>query len=817
MMSHIWPAAFRRAWRLQRRAPGAALLIVATLAAGLGADVTVFSIADPLLFRPLPFANPAELVVVTSSFPGMHLSGMGLSGPEALEFSALTRAFAASGAVAFSTVTVATRDRPVRASAAMASAGLFAALRPLSARGRLYTADEDRPGAAPVAVMSDAFWRRAYGADPNVVGRVIDIDGRPATVVGILPPRADLLNRHVDVFLPLALTAATAGGRADHRFTIIARRLPEVGPSAAGADVRAAVARWQLETREFHSPSPAFHPLEVRPLSDVVSGPSARPMAALSGAVALVLLLACANVANLMLARTEGRRTEIGVEMALGAGTRHLVRLYLAEAVLLSSAGAAGALILSAFAINAVRAFGPALVRPDDITMNARVFAFTAVATLATTLAIGLLPLLRLDLQRAQRWLQAGGRGSVGGPRRARIQQALVAVQVATGVALSAAGLVTIGSLAALTSLDLGFRPERIMRVEVQLPEASYQNDEAVWSFYERAVARVAALPGVAGAAVMSGLPPLRAANNTTFVLDGAATLDHRNVPQVEFVQEISPRYFDVMGIPLVAGRALTAADTASSAPVLVVNETLAERFWPGQTALGHRLRPAGLGTPWFTVVGVAKDVRQAGVHEPPGSEVYVAHRQGRLLFPTFLPQGMNLIATAEGDPRSVVPAVRQILHAVDPAVAISGGGLLSDLVAQTIAQPRLLTWLLTAFAGMALLLAAVGVFGVTSATVSARTAEFGVRVALGATPVDVLREVLRSGGAALGLGVAGGGGLALAAVRYLSTVLFAVAPWNPAPVAWASLLLVLTGLAAAAIPAIRAARLDPTVALRSS
>ena len=817
MMSHLVPRSLRRAVRLQRRAPAAAALIVLTLAAAIGADVTVFSIVDPLLLRPLPFERPDELVVVTSAFPRMQLSSMGLSGPEALELPRIARAFGAVGAIAFASATVRTGEGTVRVVAAAASAGAIRVLGPAPAAGRLYRETEDVPGAPPVAVLGHAFWIRAFGGDPRIAGRTIDINGRPTTILGVMPPRADLLNRQVELWLPPALTPATAGSRSDHRYTVIARLAPKVTLEAARADLAAATAQWQAITGEFHSPAPTFHPLELRAMNDVVRGPTARPLRALSAAVVLVLLIACANVANLMLARAEARRTEIAVEIALGAGTRHLARMYLAEALLFSTAASACGLALAAFAIQALKSFGPALVRPDDITINGRVLLFTAAAGVLTSLFVALVPLARLDLDRAQRWLQSGGRGSIGAAGRARLQQALIAAQLAIALALSACGVVAVRSLLALTRVDVGFATDQVMRVQVSLPDAAYAEDARVWDFYDRLLARAQALPQLRAAAVMSGLPPLRPANHTTFMLDGADAFDHNNVPQVDFIQHISAGYFAATGIPLRAGRTFIDADNETGAPVAIVNETLARRFWPGQSAIGHRLRPAIPGVPWLTVVGVAGDVRQAGLHAPAGSEVYIPFRQGRLAFPAYLPRAMNVVAAGSGDPRRLVPALQQIVRALDPAAAVSGAGTMSDAVSRTIAQPRLLSSLLSAFAAIAVMLAAVGVYGVTSGSVAARTAEFGVRVALGAMPRDVLMQVLRGGGTALAAGLAVGSAGAIAGARYLSTLLYSADPWSLPSVAGAGAGLALVALIAAAVPAMRAARLDPLAALRAN
>ena len=396
---------------------------------------------------------------------------------------------------------------------------------------------------------------------------MVEVDGRATRIVGVLPPRTELLNRSIDIWIPLRLSPATAGSRADHRYTVVARRKPGVAMAAAAADLTAAVARWQTVTGEFHSPAPGVHPLEMRRLSEATSGAVARPLAALAAAVGLVLLIACANVANLMLARAEGRRADLAIELALGAGIRHLAGLYLAEAIVLAALGGAGGLALAALGIDALKAFGPALVKPDDVVINARVLTFAAAAAVATAAVIAIAPMLRVDAMRARHGMQAGGRGAIGGGDRGRLQHALVAIQIALAVALSVGGLLTVRSLLALTRVDAGFRAEAVLRAQVSLPDASYAADDQVWDFYDRLLQRTRTLPGVRDAAVMSGLPPIRPANNTTFMLDGAVMFDHANIPQVEFVQHVSPGYFAVMGVPLRAGRAFTDADTGRGGP----------------------------------------------------------------------------------------------------------------------------------------------------------------------------------------------------------------------------------------------------------
>jgi putative ABC transport system permease protein len=385
-------------------------------------------------------------------------------------------------------------------------------------------------------------------------------------------------------------------------------------------------------------------------------------------------------------------------------------------------------------------------------------------------------------------------------------------------VLLSASAGLMVRSLLALTSVDPGFDPDGVLRADISLPGASYQKDAEVWALYDRIVERAAALPGVTSAAAMSGLPPLRRANNTTFMLDGAEMIDHDHIPQVDYIQHLTAGYLDVMRIALVAGRNVTVADNEWSAPVVLVNETLARRFWPGEHAVGHRLRPAMAGSPWFTVVGVTRDTRQGGLQAPAGSEVLVPFRQSRLLLSGWMPRDMNLVVRmARGAPGAIAPALRTNLRALEPAAAVSGVRPLHELVDDTVSQPRLLAWLLSSFAVVALAIAGVGVYGVTAYHVGCRTPEFGVRMALGATPTDVFRHVLKSAAAPVAAGLAAGVLSSIASGRLLAGLVFGVLPTDPLALAAGTAAIGTAAAAATLLPALRAARLDPLTALRDS
>ena len=785
-----------------------------TLALALGANAAVLSMADALLLRAVPFDAPDRLVAITTAFPRIRLTGMGLSGPESLEFGDLTRAFSAAGPYAFTGLVVQGGTEAELASGVIASRGAVEALRLGPAAGRLFHQQEYLPGGPSVALLGHGLWTRAFGGDPAVVGTVVQLGRTAREIVGILPEGLTLMNRPVDVLLPLTLTRDMAGSRTDHGYSVVARLRDGVALAAARDDVRHAMDVWRDETGELHVPSPSMHPLEIEPFTRATTGINREPIGALAAAVAFVLLIACANISNLLVARAERRRGDLAVQLALGATRRRLLAESLIEGLALASAGCLGGLLLANVILDLLKATWPAVAHVR-LSVDYRVLGLTAALTLLTGLLIGAAATLRLDVARVQDWLKSGGRGAAGGPGRLRLQHGLIALQIALAVLLSASAGLMVRSLLVLTSIDTGIRADGVVRAQISLPSGAYPEDAQVWSFYDRLLERLRNIPSVTSAAVISGLPPQRAANNTSFLLDGTETFDHSSIHQVEFVQHISPDYLSTMGIRLLDGRALTAADDERAMPAALVNETLAKRFWPSESAIGHRLKPGGdIGT-WFTVVGVVSDVRQAGIKAPVGSELYVAHRQARLLMSGFMPRTMNVVVRTAGDSSPLAAALRGAVREEDSSAAVSGIAPMQTIIDRTIAQPRLLAWTFAAFAVLALLVAAVGVYAVTAYAVSTRTSEFGVRMALGARPWDLFCLVIRGGAVTLAIGLAAGGAAALATARLLRSLLFGIEPADPLTLATAAAVIGLTALLATVLPARRAARVDPLTALR--
>lgn len=801
----------KRAWRLQRG--GASALIVLTLAATLGAATAVLTLADALLFRAVPYEDPARLVRVSAGFPRIGVSGLGLSGPEALELAELTSAFSAVGTLTFSSPAVEAGDSPVPAVSIGVSRGAFEALAIRPSAGRAFAPADFESGTAPVVMLGSGLYERVFGAQASAVGGTLIIDGRRHEIVGVVPAGSTLLGRTPDLWRPLPLGRENAGGRADHGYTVIGRVRPGLSVDDAAADVARAVSIWLEEFGEPHSPSPTMHPLAVESLASATTGVRREPVTALVAACVFLLLIACANVSLLLASRAERRRGDIAVQWALGAGSRALAADAVAEGALLSAAGGVIGVGVAVTMLGAMRATWPVLADIDlgiDVTMLSLAAGLTAVAALVT----GLLPLLGLRRARAADWLRAGGRGQGAG--RQRIQRAVIAGQIALALMLSSGAGLLIRSLSALGAVDTGIDAQSVLHARITLPNRAFEHDAQIYQFYDDVLARVGRLPGVTGAAAMSGLPPLRRANNSSFLLDGVATMDHSAMKQVQFVQHVSGPYFATMGIPLKEGRLFAATDDERGARVVIVNETLARAFWPGESAVGRTLSPAGFNV-WFTIVGVVGDVAQDGLARPAGTELYLPHRQARMMFRTWLPSSMHVVARTSGGADQSGSALRGIVADAQPAAAVSDVTMMEEVVARTIAEPRVLAWVLAAFAAVGLIVACAGVFAVTSYAVGARTAEFGLRMAIGASPRDVLLLVLRGGVAQTAAGAAAGLAGAVAGAHLIEGLLFEVAPLDLVSLGGASLAICLAALAATLLPAARAARVDPLIALRDT
>jgi putative ABC transport system permease protein len=698
---------------------------------------------------------------------------------------------------------------------AVASADFFTTLGVPPAMGRPYSREEDLPGADPVVVLSHELWRTAFGGDPSLVGRTVEVNGQARVVVGITPPGFDIDDQGIQLWLPLALDPANRQNRGSHFLNLVGRLAPGVTLAQATAEMESLLHQWPELNPGTHTPSVDNHRMFLIPLREDVVGEIRTALLLLLGAVGLVLLIACANVANLLLARAESRQKEVAVRVALGAGGGRLLRQFLTEGVMLAGMGGALGVAVAWAALRVLLALSPGSIpRLGEIGLDPTVLLFTGGLAVAAGVLFGLAPALHLRARAVGGTLREGGQRTTVGSGRARLRRLLVMSEMGLAVVLAVGAGLMLRSFAELTRVDVGFEPEGVLTFQLALPPAGYPDAGAIQEFHRRLQQELSALPGVRAVASMTGLPPLRDLNANDTEFEGYAPGPNDPPANVDYYQNVTAGYLETMRIPVVAGRGFVASDEAGDLPVLLVNETLARLYYPGQEAVGRRIRPCcGDRIPWFTIVGVAKDVKQGGVDAPAGTELYFLADQV-LAYGTAL-RTMNYVVRTDGDPEVLASAVRQAVWRVDGALPVAGLQAMESVVSGAVSRPRFLTTLLSVFALLALALAAVGTYGVMSYTVAERAREIGIRMALGAESGSVLGLVLRQGAAVAGIGLLLGVAASLGLAGLLESLLFGVGARDLTTFLAAPLLLALVALAACLVPARRATRMNPVDVLR--
>jgi predicted permease len=810
-------ADLRQTWRNACQAPGLTLAVLLTIAVGVGANGAVWSVLRAVLLAPLPYPQPERLVHVNSKFPTLGFEHFWVSPPEFLEYREWNQSFTELGAYRQTEVSVAGADRPLRARAAIASASLFETLGVRPLHGRAFAEGEDVAGAAPVAVISHGLWTEAFGASPAVVGGPIRVDGTDRTLVGVMPPGFDVDESGIDVWLPLGLGPDDRQRRGSHYLFLIARLEPEATVESARAELDRLLGDWESRTGASHTPNRENHPLALRPLHDEVVGDTRPALQALAGAVALLLLIACTNVANLLLSRSDAREREMAIRAAMGAPRRRLLRQMLTESVTLAVAGG----LLGVFAAHGglralLRASPGSLPRTGDVELDGVVVGASLLVAIVAGVLFGLAPALKLAGGRFEILLKEGARRSTIGGAGARARRLLIVAEMALAVALVVGSALMIRTVRTLLAVDTGFEASHVTAFQLFLPAAGYPEPTDQMGFYGRLVEGLRAIPGVESVGSATGLPPVRDldANDTQF--EGLAPDPQGPPHNIDFYQIVTDGYLETMGIAVLSGRGFSAADGGGAAPVALVNRRTAETFWPGLDPIGRRLRPDGDGAPWLTIVGVVDDVKQGGIDQETGTEVYFRYEQIAAAFGPFLPRTLYTVVRSTLPEARVAQAIRDQVRALDPSLPVAGLDTMENVVRGSIARPRFLALLLSIFAGAALFLAAVGVYGVLSYSVAQRAQELGIRMALGADRRRILRLVLSQGMLlALG-GVALGVVASLALSRLLESLLFGIAPTDPVTYGAVTALLAGVALAACALPAARAARVDPLTVLRS-
>jgi putative ABC transport system permease protein len=778
-----------------------AVTAILTLGVGIGANTAIFSAVNGVLLRPLPYPDPERILTVCG-----HHASIGRETASLPDFRDWRKARAFSGMAAWANAafTVTGTGEPEVVSGALVTPNYFRVLRAPIPLGRDFR-DDEASGAASVVVLSQGYWQRAYGGRSDVVGRRITLGGVPYTIVGA-GARGLALPAEVDIWAPLETD--TTLGRRDDFLQVIGRLAPDATPETARVELATIARRLEAEYPETN----AGWGVELIGLHERIVGEIRPALLVFLGAVVLVLLIACANVANLMLARVAARGREIPIRAALGASRRRLVRQLLTESVLLGLAGGVLGLGLAAWGVGALRALEPdTLPRLQEIRLDARALAFALVLSVGTGLLFGVVPAIRalgFDLRGG---LADGGRALSGTGSAARTRHALVLAEVALASVLLVGAALLLRSFVGLQRVDPGISVHGILAARVTLPRSRYDDPARQVAFADALLDRARALPGVTSAALGAGAP---VDDRLPYWAIAVAGVDQPppEVVQDAVVYRATPEYFRTFRLPLVRGRLFEAADRADHLPVAIVSQGLAQRYWPGRDPIGLRITfgdPADSASSWMTVVGVVGDVRQDGAVFPAYPQVYVPFAQ-------VSSRSIVVALRTDRNPLALAAPLKQALAVVDPDLALSAVTTMEQRVASTLARPRVNALLLAAFAATALVLAALGIYGVIAYSVVQRTRELGIRVALGASGEAVLGMVMRQGLTPVLTGLAIGLGVAAVGSRVLRSLLYGVAPTDPATYAAVAAFLAVVAAAASYLPARRAARSDPVQALRA-
>ena len=811
----IFLSDLRHAARNLARTPGFTFVAILTLALGIGANAAIFSIVNGVVLRPLAYPQPERLVFISSQFPALGFDQFWVSAPEYLEFAERQKSFDVVGAYTTGQSNLTAPERPQRVERATVTSSLFHALGVGAARGRVLQAGDMVPGAAPVAVISHGLWTTSFGGDPALLGRPIEIDGTPRTVVGIMPEGYDLGDERIELWLPLTVDGNLRQRRGGHFLYLVGRLRPGATLAAARAEVNTLLEQWRKVVAEGHVPDPKNHRLRVDDYTEQLVGGARRAVWVLQAAVAFVLLIACANLANLLLARAEQRQREFATRLALGATRGRLLRQFVTEGVVLTAAGGLLGLAFAALGVpTLLTAYRDTLPRAPEVSVDTIVLAFTLGMSLLTGLVFGFAPLLHLGEVKVSQTLRDGMTRTTSGSASHRVRRALVAAEVALAVVLVAGAGLMLRTIWNLSRVDAGFDRRGLVTFGLSLPQARYRDPQPVADFYERLMARLRSMPGIQGVAGMSGLPPFRQVQANDTDIDGYTAPATGPFENVDYWQFATTGYVETLGIPIVEGRSFTEADAQGSGVVLV-NETMAKTFWKDRSPLGARIRPGfNDRLPWFTVVGVVKDVKQGGVDKKTGTELYFHTAQSARLA-QFGVRTMNVVLRTSLAPGALDATIARAVQELDPSLPVVRLRQMEDVFAEATERPQLLARLLTAFGALALALAALGTYGVLSYVVTERRREIGIRMALGAERSQVLGLVMGQGAIMAGVGLLVGLGAAFLLNKVMGALLFGVSPTDPATLAAVVATLVLAAALACYLPARRATLLDPMVVLR--
>lgn len=801
----------RFALRLLLKSPGFTLLVVMALGIGIGANSALFSVLDAVLFRPLPYQEPDRLVKIWMRFTGIGLpkDQNWVSAPEFVDLRDQNRCFSHIAAFSRSSYSAKIGSMPERLDGAVVTAQFFDLLGTQASRGRMFRAGDDQPGQENIAVLSHALWVSRFGSDPGVIGMPLTINARPFTVVGVAPAGFQFPD-NAELWTPLAFSAGdlSPNNRGSHGLEVIARIKPEVSIEQAHSDMQG-LSRRIVEQNSGYPYAKFDFRIVMNGLLEELVGDMRTSLWLLMGAVGFVLLIACANVANLLLARASTRGREIAVRAALGAGRLRLVRQLLTESVILSVLGSIVGLLLAHLGLTLLNQVGPAgLSRAAAARIDLRVLGFTLLIALITGILFGIAPALQASRSCAD-GLREGGRGGSASRALQQLRRALVVVEVALSLILLFGAGMLIKSLLRLQEIDPGFRPDGVLTLRITLPENRYSDASRMRTFFRELVDRVGKIPSVEAVGGVSALPLSGSGGSGTTTVDSRSVAPDKATPEADW-RRVTPGYFSTLGIRLIRGRFFEDRDNETSAPAAIIDETMASTFWPGEDPIGKRIRHGGSQStrPWFTIVGVVAHVRNRTLEEPSRVQFYWPYAQDPA-------RGVSLAVRTSLEPRALAGAVRREVLDLDPDLPISTVRSMQELVSASLSRRKFSMWLLSVFAGVAFLLAVVGIYGVISYMVTQRTYEMGIRLALGAGRFSILRLVLGQSALLAVTGIALGllGSLALS--RVIASMLFNVQATDPAIFLAVAGTLIAVALLASLLPAIRATHVDPMVILR--
>jgi len=800
--------------RLLLKTPVFTFIAVLTLALGIGANTTIFSVANAVWLRPLPYPEADQLALVwhrnTKREGNFELTPAGY-----LDLRRQSKSFERIAAFVSHDFNLTGAGEPERLRGQQVSAALFPLLKAQPIAGRVFTEAEDRDGAPRVVILSHALWQRRFGAQANVIGQTITLDDHGYTVVGVMPPGFDFPEKGAELWAPMAFGASAASARTSFFLRAIARLKPGVTLAAAQSELNV-IAQNLAQAYPESNTDLGFSAVSLQ--EHMVSG-FKQALFVLLGAVAFVLAIACANVANLLLARVAGREKELAVRAALGAGRRRLIRQLLTESALLALCGGALGLLLAMWGVKALKLInsaGPAgpgvIARLDEVGLDWRVLGFTLGVSCLTGVFFGLAPALQISRPDLQRTLKESGRGFAGAGGH-RLRGLLVIAEIALSLVLLVGAGLLIRSFIRLQNVDPGFNPEGLLTLRVEISDDKARDQARVANFYQQVIDRAQALPGVEAAGVVTATPIVTPGIRSYIIIEDKPD-PPPGQPQLANNRVVSPDYFRTLGVPLLTGRLLSAQDNAQAPPAVVINQALARRYWGDENPVGKRFTFGSrrANTRWLTVVGVVGDIRQAGLNADSLPELYTPLTQEHQRWA----RPRVLFIRTTGDPLSLVAAVKAEIWAVDKDQTVYGVRTMEEIVAGSLAPRRFNLLLLGLFAAIALALAGVGIYGVISYAVSQRTREIGVRVALGAGRRDILKLIVGQGLALTLGGVAIGLVASFALTRWMASLLFGVSASDPLTFASVALLLTLVALLACYFPARKAMKVDPMAALRS-